>query len=115
MTKRLRLREELIRQRISLLTEWDFSLIPPSERVCYADPADQASNDFEQDLALQVKARMVARLNRIKRALQLTNTKSYGCCRQCRKAIPYARLTVQPDALFCVSCLARMERNHQGH
>ncbi|MGZ8385425.1 MAG: TraR/DksA C4-type zinc finger protein, partial [Nitrospira sp.] len=41
--------------------------------------------------------------------------KSYGCCRRCHKAIPYARLTVQPDTLFCVSCLARMERKHYGH
>jgi hypothetical protein len=51
MTKRVRLREELSRQRASLLTEWNFSLVPPSERACYADPSDQASNDFEQDLA----------------------------------------------------------------
>jgi DnaK suppressor protein len=58
---------------------------------------------------------MIARLKRIERALQLTQTKSYGCCRRCRKGIPYARLTVQPDTRFCVSCLARMERKHYGH
>lgn len=115
MTKRVRLREELSQQRASLLTDWNFSLAPPFERALYADPADQASNDFEQDLAIQVRTRMIARLKRIERALQLTQTKSYGCCRRCRKAIPYARLTVQPDALFCVSCLARMERKHYGH
>jgi RNA polymerase-binding protein DksA len=115
MIKRLRLREELSRQRTSLLIKWNFSLVPPSERACYADPTDQASNDFEQDLAIQVRTRMIARLKRIERALQLTQTKNYGCCRRCRKAIPYARLTVQPDALFCVSCLARMEGKHYGH
>lgn len=115
MTKRVRLREKLIRQRTCLLTEWNLSLVSTSERACYADPADQASNDLEQDLAIQVKTRMVARLKRIEHALQLTQTKGYGCCRQCHKPIPYARLNVQPDALFCVSCLARMERNHQGH
>lgn len=115
MTKRRQLREELIRQRTLLLTDWNFSLVPPLERACYADPADQASNDCEQDLAIQVKVRMVARLKRIEHALQLTKTRNYGCCRRCRKAIPYARLTVQPDALFCVSCLARLERQHDGH
>jgi len=115
MTKRVRLREELSRQRTSLLTKWNFSLVPPSERACYADPADQASNNFEQDLAIQVRTRMIARLKRIERALQLTQTKSYGYCRRGRKAIPYARLTVQPDTRFCVSCLARMERKHYGH
>ena len=115
MTKRFRLREELIRQRTILLAERNFSLVPPLERTCYADPVDQALNDFEQDLAIQVKTRMVARLKRIEGALQLTKTKSYGCCRRCRKAIPYARLVVQPDALFCVSCLANMERKQYGH
>jgi len=112
MTKRLRLREELIRQRTALLTETNFSLVSPSERACYADPVDQASNDFEQDPAMQVKTRMVARLKRIERALPLTKTRSYGCCRRCRETIPYARLAVQPDAPFCVSCLANMERQY---
>jgi RNA polymerase-binding transcription factor DksA len=109
------LKEKLGRQRASLLTEWNFSLVPPSEQACHTDPADQASNDFEQDPAIQVSTRMIGRLKRIERALQLAQTKSHGCCRRCRQAIPYARLTVQPDALFCVACLARMERKNYGY
>ncbi|HRI37435.1 MAG TPA: hypothetical protein PLO50_02650, partial [Nitrospira sp.] len=34
MTKRRQLREELIRQRTLLLTDWNFSLVPPLERAC---------------------------------------------------------------------------------
>ncbi|MDF0674154.1 MAG: TraR/DksA C4-type zinc finger protein [Nitrospira sp.] len=109
MTERLRLRKELSRQRTALLTDWNLSLAPPSERALYADPADQASSDFDQDLAIQVRTRMIARLKRIEHALRLVQTKGYGWCRQCREAIPYARLAIQPDALFCVSCLAPME------
>jgi hypothetical protein len=67
MTNHLRLIEKLGRQRASLLTDWNFSLTPPSERALYADPADQASSDFEQDLAMQVRMRMIARLKRIER------------------------------------------------
>jgi DnaK suppressor protein len=109
MTKRVRLREKLSRQQAALRADWNLSLAPLSERALYADPADQASSDFEQDLAIQVRTRITARLKRIEHALRLVQTKDYGWCRQCRKAIPYARLAIQPDALLCVSCLARME------
>lgn len=109
MTKRVRLREELNRQRAALLTDWNLSPAPLSERALYDDPIDQASSDLEQDLAIRVRTRIIGRLKRIERALRLVQTKNYGWCRRCRKAIPYARLAIQPDALFCVSCLARME------
>jgi RNA polymerase-binding protein DksA len=109
MTKRLRLRKELHRQRAALLTDRNLSLALQSERALYADPADQASSDLEQDLAILVRTRMIARLKRIERALRLVQTKHYGWCRRCRKAIPYARLVIQPDALYCVSCLACIE------
>jgi RNA polymerase-binding transcription factor DksA len=117
-TKRARLRRELTRQRASLLSDWNLSLGLPTEQAPCADPADQASNDLAQDLAMQVRRRVIAKLKRIERALRLLRTKHYGRCRRCQKAIPYERLVVQPDALFCVSCLARMEsrreRNEDG-
>ena len=109
MTKRVRLRKELSRQRAALLTSWNLSLAPLSERALYADPADQASSDFGHDLAIQVRTRVIVRLKRIEHALRLVQTKHYGKCRRYRKAIPYARLAVQSDTRFCVSCLAPME------
>ena len=54
---------------------------------------------------MQVRTRTFEKLRRIERALQLMRTSSYGRCRRCHKDIPYERLTVQPDALFCVPCL----------
>ena len=109
MTKRVRLREKLSRQRAALLTDWNFSLASPADRALYADPGDQASSDLEQDLAIQVRTRLIAWLKRIEDALVLMQTKHYGWCRRCRKAIPYPRLVVQPDTRFCVSCPKFME------
>lgn len=106
---RARLRETLTKQRASLLSDWNLSLGLPDEPVSCADQADQASHDFAQDLAIRVKMRAIAKLKRIERALQLVQTKHYGCCRRCRKTIPYERLAVQPDARFCVPCLIRVE------
>lgn len=107
--KRVRLREELIRQRELLRAEWNLSVVPLDEPVPCPDLADQASTDFEQSLAIEVKVRVITKLKRIEHALLMMRTKAYGCCRQCHKAIPDARLMVQPEALFCVPCLALVE------
>lgn len=107
--RRIRLREELTRQRTLLLADWDLSINPLTEPAHFSDPADQASNDLNQSLSFQVRKRVITKLKRIERALLLLRTKHYGTCRRCRKAIPDARLAVQPDARFCVPCLASME------
>ncbi len=106
---------ELTRQRASLLTRADVSLMPDEEPEICTDLADQASIDFEQDLAMQVKTRTFDKLRRIERALQLMRTSRYGRCRHCGQDIPYERLRVQPDALFCVPCLTIVERKEAGH
>ena len=85
MTKRVRLREKLSRQPAALLTDWHFSLASPADRALYADPGDQASSDFEQDLAIQVRTRTIARLKRIEHTLILMQTEHYEKCRRCRK------------------------------
>lgn len=108
--QRSRLRGELTRQRALLLADWDLSFIPLAEPAHCSDPADRASNDLDQSLSFQVRKRAIAKLKRIERALLLLRTKHYGYCRRCRKAIPDARLAVQPDARFCVPCLALLER-----
>lgn len=103
-----RWQEELTRQRALLLAEWDLSFVYPHAHC--ADPADQASNDLELNLSYQVKKRVITKLKRIERALCRLRSNLYGYCRRCRKTIPNERLAVQPDALYCVPCLALIER-----
>ena len=88
----------------------NLSLAAESAAELYADPADQASTDLEHDVATQMKVRTFERLRHIERALQLMRTKDYGQCRHCHQDIPYERLKVQPDALFCVPCLTTVEQ-----
>jgi RNA polymerase-binding transcription factor DksA len=106
----MRLWTELTRQRAMLLARPNLSLAGEAEPEVYSDEADLASSEVEQDLALQVKTRMFARLRHIERALQLMRTTGYGQCRRCQKAIPYERLRVQPDAFYCVPCLTLVEQ-----
>lgn len=107
--------EELTRQRTLLLANWDLSFAHLEEHAHFADPADQASNDLERNLSYEVKRRVITKLKRIERALRRLRTKHYGYCRRCRKAIPSERLAVQPDALYCVPCLALIERRASLH
>ena len=108
--RRTDLWRELSRQRAVLLASANLSLAAESAAELYADPADQASTNLEHDVAMQMKVRTFERLRHIDRALQLMRTKDYGQCRHCHKDIPYERLKVQPDALFCVPCLTTVEQ-----
>ena len=101
---------ELTRQRAQLLVSLSASLTADGEPDVCSDLADQASTEFEQDLAMQVRTRTFDKLRRIERALQLMRTSSYGRCRRCHEDILYERLKVQPDALFCVPCLTVVEQ-----
>ena len=101
---------ELTRQRAQLLVSSSASLTADGEPDMSSDIADQASTEFEQDLAMQVRTRTFDKLRRIERALQLMRTSGYGQCRRCHEDILYERLKVQPDALFCVPCLTVVEQ-----
>ena len=108
--RRADLWRELSRQRAVLLASANLSLAAESAAELYADPADLASTGLEHDVTLQMKVRTFERLRHIERALQLMRTKDYGQCRHCHLDIPYERLKVQPDALFCVPCLTTVEQ-----
>jgi RNA polymerase-binding transcription factor DksA len=101
---------ELTRQRALLLLSSNASLTADGGPEVCSDLADQASTDLEQDLAMQVKARTIAKLRAIDRALRLMLTSDYGRCRRCHDDIPYERLKVQADTLFCVPCLTVVEQ-----
>lgn len=108
--RRTDLWKELVRQRAVLLASANLSLAAEPAAELYADQGDQASTDLNHDLAMQVKVRTFERLRHIDRALQLMRTADYGQCRRCHQDIPYERLKVQPDALFCVPCLTTVEQ-----
>jgi DnaK suppressor protein len=105
----MKLWAELTRLRALLLTEGHLSVLADGEPEMHPDPLDQASVEFVQDLAIQVRVRTFDKLRHIEHALQLMHTNDYGRCRRCHEAIPFQRLMVKPDALFCVPCLTLIE------
>lgn len=48
-------------------------------------------------------------LNKVHRAQHKIAEGEYGFCEECGEPIPYARLQVQPESDFCVTCLQALE------
>ena len=112
-TQYARLQSELTRLRSVLAHETMMSHLITTEPELFPDPTDQAAADYELDVARSVKMRTVDKLRRIEQALTSLRERSYGICRRCGQEIPYARLNVQPDSIYCVHCQTALE--HQGH
>jgi len=104
------LRSELNRLRTVLTHETMTSHLITTEPELFPDPVDQAAVEHELDVALSVKLLAVDKLRRIEQALTSLETRSYGICSRCGHDIPYARLKVQPDSLYCVPCLTLIEQ-----
>jgi RNA polymerase-binding transcription factor DksA len=106
---------ELSRLRTMLTHETTMSHLITTEPELFPDPIDQAASEYENDIALSVKLLTIEKLRRIEQALTSLHTRSYGICSRCNHQIPYARLRVQPDSLYCVPCLTIMEQHSDGN
>ena len=104
------LQNELNRLRTVLAHETTMSHLITTEPELFPDPIDQAASEHETDIALSVKLLAIEKLRRIEQALTSLHTRSYGICSRCSHQIPYARLRVQPDSLYCVPCLTVIEQ-----
>jgi len=108
------LQHELNRLRTVLTHETMMSHLITTEPELFPDPIDQAAAEYELDVALSVKLLAIEKLRRIEQALTSLHAHSYGTCSRCGQEIPYARLKVQPDSLYCVPCLTLVEQGAAG-
>lgn len=104
------LQHELNRLRTVLTHETMMSHLITTEPELFPDPIDQAAAEHELEVALSVKLLAIEKLRRIEQALTSLHAHSYGTCSRCSQEIPYARLKVQPDSLYCVPCLTVVEQ-----
>ncbi|WP_162261413.1 TraR/DksA C4-type zinc finger protein [Acidovorax sp. Root217] len=51
--------------------------------------------------------------NAVVSALRRIHAKEYGLCIDCMAAIPFQRLSIEPQALRCVGCKSRHERSQR--
>lgn len=75
-------------------------------------PADLASRQFEEDIALSLVGNEENILGQIEAALSRLDRGSFGRCEDCGRPIGAERLEALPYASQCVQCARVFERQH---
>ena len=66
--------------------------------------ADVSSDNYEQELTLELMENKGEVLSDIEHALGKIKDSTYGVCESCQKRIKKARLEAIPYARYCISC-----------
>lgn len=74
-----------------------------------ADPIDQASDSYDEDVAREIVVNNDKELDEIEEALDKMENGTYGFCEFCDAPIPPSRLKVLPYATACVKCTGQKE------
>lgn len=86
----------------------------PTESHASNHSADQASDTFEEEKALAIKAQLQSQLDDVERALIKQGEGRYGACEECGNNIPAERLEALPAARLCIQCKTRAEAPRIG-
>ena len=63
----------------------------------------------EQELQKATREKYALRLKQVEQALVAVENDVYGYCRKCEEPVGYARLSVRPEAPFCMGCQSSIE------
>ena len=47
-------------------------------------------------------------LSRLEKALKMLDEPDFGYCYECEETIPFARLMIMPESVYCVKCAEKM-------
>ena len=72
--------------------------------------ADQGTDNFDREFALNLVSSEQDALYEIDEALQRVDAGTYGACEACGKAIEKARLKALPFARMCIHCKSEAEK-----
>lgn len=80
-----------------------------SNQASVEDIGDAALRETRQGLESHLAEKEYQELLQIRRAISLIQEGRYGCCENCKKNIPVARLKAVPYTMFCVDCAQQRE------
>jgi RNA polymerase-binding transcription factor DksA len=72
--------------------------------------ADLGTDNFEQEMSLNLLQNEEQVLDEIAAALDRINQGTFGRCEECDTEIPKARLQAVPYARYCVECARKLEQ-----
>lgn len=74
-----------------------------------ADESAQEITEYEQNISLEHN--LEDELKLINKALKkIKEGKKYGLCESCGKEIPFERLEIRPQAVLCITCKTKKEK-----
>lgn len=74
------------------------------DRSIITEPGTDAASLFGHEQAVVLEERLKKELLEIEKALGKIKDGSYGLCERCGKKIEEKRLTVKPQAIYCLKC-----------
>ncbi|MGQ0643785.1 MAG: TraR/DksA family transcriptional regulator [Gemmatimonadaceae bacterium] len=79
---------------------------PVSEASSHGKPSTVKWSEVHQ-VDSELRNRAQRRLGALLASLQKLDNGSYGECENCGRRIPYSKLAVMPEAVYCTTCSAR--------
>ena len=73
-----------------------------------ADESAQEITEYEQNISLEHS--LEDELKLINKALRKIKEGKYGRCESCGEEIPFERLEIRPQAVMCISCKSKIEK-----
>lgn len=115
--KLLEIREELVKQRDTILSEAEAAMNTLPEQTVFPDLGDQASAEMDRNFMLRLRGREQRLLKKIDEAIERIDSGSFGICDVCGEEIDIKRLKARPVTNMCIACKTEQEEEEklQGH
>lgn len=108
---RLEARARILREEVEV-ARGEIAGAPTKAQDTVEDSVAQGEQRSRDVVRSAEQDRDTSELREITAALTRMDEERYGECIDCGRAIPLARLEVQPTALRCVPCQQRFEKTH---
>lgn len=80
------------------------------EDDAFPDPLDRAMSESSRTIELRKRDRERKLIQKILKAIQKVEDKTYGTCEECGDEISEERLRVRPEATLCIRCKEEQEK-----
>lgn len=103
------LKESLLRQKSEILNKSAEFKATHLSQVHFAEEAEKASFDVDQNLSIHLHERDRSALHMIERALSRITEGTFNSCESCGDDIGFRRLQARPLTTLCISCMEDQE------
>lgn len=108
-----RFKELLLREKSRILREilkMEKEVSELRENEIVKDIGDMSSDNFSEQLLVNLEERERKILEEIERALEKIENGTYGICERCGEPIEEKRLEAKPYARYCIACRKKLEK-----